>query len=151
MKVEVKNLDSVFDRLLQAARKDFDDQFHAKVQERFSMLVNVTPQWSGDMASNWQISLDGSATYREWGNKKKLWHLADARQMGDEEAVSYAIAQSVNVQYTFEDKIWFANATPLTFGTSTVTGDGTTFAVRPVNLIDGRVAMISYLRERFPQ
>lgn len=151
MKVEVKNVQSVFDRLRKVVDDNFDGIYHDKVNERFSLLVNTTPQYSGDMASNWEISLDGSAIYLPWELKGQSVSQKDIVHMGDPLAVNYAIEQSLNVQYTYKDNIYFANATPLTFGDTTVTGFGTTYAVRPENLIDGRVAMISYLISRFPQ
>lgn len=152
MKVSVANIDSVMNRLKKAVETNVNAQFHEKVDERFLELVSTTPQWSGDMASNWQISTSTDVEYLRWGGKSDNYRQQGTMvQMGDEAAVSFAVDRSKLVQYTYTDVIYFANSTPLTFGVSTVTGQGTTHAVRPENLIDGRVAMISYLLSRFPQ
>lgn len=148
MKLAISNIDSVMSRLRKAVDTNLNAQFKEKVEERFLTLVQVSPQWSGDLASNWQISLDGSAHYSPTF-KQQDWHKAQKVHMGDPAAVDYALAAAKLVEYTWKQKIYFANATPLTFGEKTVTGSGVTRVVRPENLIDGRVAMISYVRARY--
>ncbi len=155
MKVSVKgDISAVFGRLRAKAKENLDAQFRVKVLERFKLLASTSPQWSGDFTSNWEISLDGAATYIPWGAKEEdsvaKSQSAPKTQMGDMEAVNYAVEHAKLVKFGYGSRISFTNATPLTFTDTTVTGGGTTNNVRPENLIDGRVALFSYLKSRFP-
>ena len=112
----------------------------------FTGLVQDSPQYSGDMTANWTISLNTpDYSYSEIPNK----YLASAPfandvqgevyQRGHPIAVAMALAKMSGVNPTWRDKVFFANATPIAEKI-----EAGQIALRPVNLVNGAVAMIQY-------
>ncbi len=88
----------------------------------FKDLGKVTPQFSGDLASNWYIVKSGGKTvaYKRWPNKTGDKHLGrhtgGVKDAGDPEALDYAYERAYRFvlnNVTYKDKVSFFNPTPL--------------------------------------
>lgn len=145
MQASVSNVDKVFAQLKAEIEANLEAQFEAETQRIFKHLVEVTPQWSGDLAANWRISLTPTEGAYQSPFKQPEWQNGPWAHMGDPAAVAYALASSQNVEISYKNPVYFTNGTPLIFSTTLVAGDGTSSVVRPENLIDGKVAMVSYI------
>ena len=124
--------------------REISAKFAGWTRKVFTGLVRGTPQWSGDLTANWNYSIGSpNLTYRMTAMKAEggqFWSALDVKQVGDEQAVSMALEEMSKVTPpTWRDVVYFANNTPIAPAV-----EAQTVLIRPVNLIDGRVAMIQY-------
>lgn len=153
----IKHLEKVRKRV----SDDADTKFRAKVYYLAELAAKVSPQWSGDFASNWNIAVNGNMpVYRKWAEKDMPGVMPSQNdngtfsyamhQAGDYAAVATSLARVRNQLkgVTRKDRIHLVNATALyTDGTNMIGPDGTE-RLRPENLIPGGVRIESYVRAR---
>lgn len=151
IKVSTKALAKAKERLVNNANR----RYRNIVYKWFDEILRVSPQYSGDFVSNWQIVV-GSAggvvepAYREWPLKHELEIRQQPRAAGDPLAIGYARSQMVRRPFNYKDKVYFVNPTPLHFTETTVSGpDGRTQNLRPENLIGMDKLLGSYLKAKF--
>lgn len=108
----------------------------------FKGLVEGSPQWSGDMTANWNYSVKLPDYSYDPVLKEELDQvfLTNVKQRGDQQAISIALSRmSAVMEPTWRDVVYFNNETPIAEDVENMT-----VKIRPVNLIDGRVAMVQY-------
>lgn len=114
----------------------------------FRELVVNTPQWTGDLTSAWNYSLNTpDQTYSPIPNKveaQQHWSKADVFQRGAEPAVSSTLLKAAGVKPTWRDVVFFHNPAPIAERVENLQ-----VLIRPVNLVDGRVAMIQFLVDKY--
>jgi hypothetical protein len=117
---------------LKAVRKKIadtaDGRFRQKLYYLYERLVIVSPQYSGDFTSNWNIVVDGNMpVYKPWPGKFDLpmrahthdngttAYAAQPHQAGDPEAVNSAKARGAAQLrgVTMKSRVHFVNATEL--------------------------------------
>jgi hypothetical protein len=166
-KIDAGKLQRKFLNLRKSIDDSVDRQYKRKVLKMFNDLVRHSPQWSGDFASNWNITHDKTGkAYTKYAFKGNTPKNA-ARQMGDMQAIATPIARANAIRFGYKDIVYFSNNTPISFDgrSNTVTTvnalDGInpqpypkiilpiTVKVRPENLVDGRLGLISYIRRRY--
>lgn len=152
---------------LQRRRQDVikkgDEGYRQKVYYLIRLAAEVSPQFSGEFASNWFIAVDGNMpVFKPWRNKMNLgagsseqkngqigYHTA-ARQRGDMEAITTTMARAAATlkQVTMKSSVHLVNATDLTTDGTHMTGPDGTVDLRPENIIPGNIRIESYLRAR---
>lgn len=147
--------------------KNADKAFRQKVFNLATMAVRVSPQFSGEFASNWNLAVDGNMpVFKPWAHKYALenqttmrdngdgtysyrnW--AGAHQAGDPEAVTSSMARIAGqlARVTRHSKVHLVNATELfTDGTRMIGPDGVE-QLRAENIIPGRVRIERYVMAR---
>lgn len=144
-------------------RKKIDEalnkQFAKKVRKMFGDLVRVSPQWSGDFASNWKLSLTPTATYSasaEKGNTPR----GSERVRVDMHSLYKPIYTANFVKINYKQPVYFVNASPVAFVGNKAIGNSQPYAgahyprvtkVRPENLVNGTVALASYIKSKYSQ
>jgi hypothetical protein len=139
---------AAFNRALDLALAEFDREitvaFRGWTVKLFTQLVKDTPQWSGDLTANWNYSIGApNLTYNETLNKALGEHPHNDQQVfhrGDDPAVGEALAQLSYVLPTWRDTVYFTNNTPIAAKV-----EAQTIYIRPINLVDGRIAMLAAL------
>ena len=142
---------------LAKARKKLDAyanrKFRATVYYMYEEMLLVAAQFSGDYVSNFSIITqnDGYPQYHESPEKAAMDRLYGApHQAGDAPAVLANRASMARKPFTYRDKVYFVNPTPLFFTATTVTGrDGVTRPLRPENVIPGQVTIKQFMRSQF--
>lgn len=126
--------------------------YRQQVYRMFEDVLMVSPQFSGDFVSNWRIitakgELGG---YSPWSGKGDVATSQSPHRAGDPEAVTFARDRAARLPFTYKDKVYFVNDTPLVFTGTTVTGpDGITHNLRPENIIGAGVMIGSYLKAKY--
>lgn len=121
----------------------------------FEDLVMNTPQWSGDTAANWRYSTSspdgsyqpiiGKGVYWDTENRHAPWDRPDPLQRGDRAAVWAALDRAKDGPApSWRDKVFFSNNTPIAPDL-----ESNSVYIRPVNLVGGVVAMVSYTRAKW--
>ncbi len=137
-----------------------DGRFRQKLYYILELAAKVSPQFSGDFASNWHIVVSGNVpSYKRWGQKAgldrqgKMLSVAmsqNVHQAGDPAAVSYVLQRGAAALrgVTRASQVHLVNASELTTdGTHMIGPDGVE-TLRPVNVIPGSVRIESYIRAR---
>jgi hypothetical protein len=149
-----------FEFIKQKIIADANKQLKSKVLKIFNDLVRVTPQWSGNYASNWYITQDyNSSKYTENINKGKTTR-EDASVRGDMFNIRSTINAANGVRLDFTKPVYLMNNTPVIFdeNTNQVLGydqpfEGATWGpmqkVRSENLVNGRIASVSYIMAKY--
>lgn len=151
---------------LKAKRKQVSDtadgRFRQKIYYLAELAVRVSPQFSGEFASNWNLAIDGNMPmFRPMAggyDRVEARHLENGQigyrlqphKAGDPEAVGVALARIAGQLrgVTRHSQVHLVNATELhTDGTRMIGPDGTV-NLRPENIIPGRVRIESYVRAR---
>lgn len=128
--------------------REISSAFYGWTKRIFHDIVRQSPQWSGDMAANWNYSVGSpNVSYSPLPNKAAgpvrqksmaVGKIVYARGM--EPAVSLAYMRMLAVpQPTWRDTVYIANGTPIAPYV-----EAQSIRIRPVNLIEGQVAMIGY-------
>jgi hypothetical protein len=152
---------------LQAVRKKIadtaDGRFRQKLYYLFEKAVLVSPQYSGDFASNWNIVVDGNMpVYKPWPGKYSLpigarahdngatGYVVQPHQAGDPEAASASLHRGAGQLrgVTMKSRVHFVNATELRVdetGTLMQGPDGTE-RLRPENVILAGTSIEVYIR-----
>jgi hypothetical protein len=128
-------------------KKAIADELSGIAKTVFTDLVKGSPQWSGNLASNWYIEIDGNAaSYRPIPTySPDNWHKQTPYVMGDDPAVSNTLARELpkltNVKFT--SSISLANYAPY----ATSVEEGVSSSGKPIrseNLLYGQVAMVGF-------
>lgn len=132
---------------LELARLDREitEKFRGWTVTLFKELVYGSPQWSGDLTANWRYSVNApDFTYVPIPNKvegSQFWSKADVYQRGAEPAVGMALANlAAAPKPTWRDTVYISNSTPIAADV-----EDRRVAIRPVNLVNGEVAMIEFV------
>lgn len=153
MDTRAKNLEAI-SRTKKRFEEALNRQYRKRVYAMFKDLLMVSPQYSGDFVSNWHVMPDTTTPkgYKEWREKLFVSSLGvqQAKAMGDPAAINFALTRAKFVQFTYLQKVYFINEAPLEFTATTVTADGVTHNLRPVNLMSPPQQMFSYLRSKYP-
>ena len=122
-------------------------KYHGVIREAFTMLVMNSPQWSGNFTANWNIGKN-SPDYSYSEIQAKDDPETDRRpfQRGRAPATVTAMQKLSKLSgVTLADRVYITNATPADtgdyLGNSMLNGQ---VNLRPVNLVDGKVALIGY-------
>jgi hypothetical protein len=139
----IKQIDLAFAALDRGISREFEDY----TKKLFKQLVETTPQWSGDLASSWNYSIGGiDPSYTPSSNKietKAFWSIAQIYQRGADPAVSQAVARAAGKHPTWRDAVYFHNPAPIAYMVENLR-----VLIRPVNLVDQRIAMVQYYVDR---
>ena len=138
------------DAFLQALEREqisFNTQVSAKYRQWvriiFNDIVELTPQWSGNLASNWNISLSsGQLDEQTISRKAHMWPLppfVEPFQRGDSPAVDISKARFDDVMFGYSDQVYIYNPSEIANAV-----ENQSIYIRGVNLLDGRVAMIAH-------
>jgi hypothetical protein len=154
----IKSLEKVRKKVADTA----DGIYRQKLYYLYERLVRVSPQWSGDFASNWNIVVDGNMpVYKPWPGKfESMVHRKDGEhgaayrvtphQAGDPEAVGTALARGAAQLrgVTIKSQIHFVNATELEVGAAgaTMIGLDGIERLRPENVIPTHTSLQVYIR-----
>lgn len=159
LRLSLKQLQTVRSSIV----KQGDAGFRQKVFYLLEAAVRVSPQFSGDFASNWAVVTDGNAgAYRPLPGKFEgrgsvsqadagtgaVTYTGHAHKAGDPEAVALALARGAAALrgVTMKSKIHLMNLTDLSTDGTHMTGPDGTVNLRPENVIPGRVRIESYVR-----
>lgn len=121
----------------------------------FKSVVEGSPQWSGNLASNWRIDIGSNrAIYKELSTYDPVnWHTQIPYFAGHERAVGIAMGQhfgksgSIVANY-WNKKIYVSNATP--YAAEVELGVAPEdFSIRPENYTYGQIAMVGYAMTKF--
>lgn len=120
-----------------------DTTFRSAVTEVFEVIVKGTPQYSGNLATNWHISTEASGgSYAIVANAGK-YPLDRPYQRGDDPAVTAALsaAKAVISAAKYGTDLYVYN--PVPYMAQVEAGQGPHgLALRPENLVDGEVIML---------
>lgn len=119
-------------------------------QKVFKSIVQTSPQWSGNLAANWNYSVNFpdesyTATPQKQQRSKKPY------QVGDPAAVSKALSRMSAVQPpSWAQPVYITNATPENDGGYLVEGivNGKV-KLRPVNLVPAQRALFEFSIKQF--
>ncbi len=146
-----KNLAGI-DRRKKLFQKLLNDQFRYKVYAMYRDLNRVSPQFSGDYVSNWELVTSSTSPrgYQEWKNKGSVLVSQQPKHAGDSDAVDFSLRRMYRVKLDYRDKVYFYNPTPVEFTATTATGpDGKTTALRPENILSPPQLLFSYLKANY--
>jgi len=144
--LDLSGLDT-FLQQVEAEQRSFNNQISVKFREWvrriFYDIVELTPQWSGNLAANWYVStssMDGpEQTIPE---KSYFWpkpSYAEPHKRGDEPAVSISKERFNDVEFGYSNQVFIFNPTEIAPAV-----ESQSIPLRGVNLLDGRVAMIAH-------
>lgn len=111
----------------------------------FIDLVEHTPQWSGDLAANWNFDVHSpSGGYHRLPYKTLAWPPNDENppfQRGAPLATGAAVYRAIEqARPRWKDTIYFTNNTPIADDV-----ENHRVNIRPVNLLEDQVAMASFM------
>lgn len=101
-------------KVMPTIEAEVSTKYRELVRRIFTDLVVNSPQWSGNLASNWTI---GSGSYRELPGRVSAtgdWYREDPYVMGDDPAVASVLLREIPklANYTYKMPIRLSNATP---------------------------------------
>jgi len=153
---------SINKRWLGATKKAWVERgnraYRKRVYYMFEEMLLVSYQFSGDFTSNWRIitQADSMPSYVESPEKNAtqvdflLGRAIQPHRAGDAPAILVAREAVVRKPFSYNDKIYFVNPTPLHFTGTDVTGpDGVTRPLRPENVISSGQTIKAYMQSRF--
>lgn len=112
----------------------------------FTDVVEGSPQWSGNLAANWDIEVGASkASYSPIaGYSVTDWNKGDKYEAGHPLAVSMAMSNLGKLsEVKWNSKINVVNYTP--YGPEVEAGNGPNGRpIRPENYVYGQIAMVAY-------
>ncbi|WP_454735369.1 hypothetical protein [Cupriavidus necator] len=163
--LKVNNLsefNSALDSALAAMEREVTHSLRGFAVTVFRELVENSPQWSGNLAANWNIGINvPSHEYTELVDKAGSWYgHADQQHHGDFVAhvrgAHYAVGVSIgkNLPRTraigLRDTVFINNNTPYLHHVEADESDeGESPYIRPENKIDGVVALREYVRAKY--
>lgn len=118
-------------------------RFREWVRAIFYDIVELTPQWSGNLAANWNISTSSLGNPEETiPAKAYMWPLplyVEPHKRGDPEAVGISKARFDDAEFGYSNQVYIYN--PVEIAPAV---EAQSIHIRGVNLVDGRVAMIAH-------
>lgn len=121
------------------------------VSAAFQDVVRLTPQFSGNLASNWKIEVHGvPSSYKRISNYRvRDWRRTPKQyEMGDDPAVSRSNKELAKLStIKWNSRVSIVNNTPYAQEIQDAPGNG--IKIRPVNLLGGEVAMANYVRMKY--
>lgn len=146
VELDVSQIDA-FLSALETEQRSFNNQISEKFREWvrviFYDIVELTPQWSGNLAANWNISTSSIENPEQTiPEKAYLWplpHYVEPHKRGDPEAVAISKARFDDEQFGYSNQVYIYNPTEIAPAV-----EAQSIHIRGVNLLDGRVAMIAH-------
>ena len=129
---------------------EINTKYRKLVRKVFTDLVENSPQWSGNLASNWRI---GSGGYTQIaGYNPQDWYMENPYQMGGDPAVAMTLMREVPKldAITYNSPVRIFNPTP--YASEVEVGQGPDGRdIREVNKLAeyGGVAMIGYIKLKY--
>lgn len=122
------------------------------VRDAFTDLVKGSPQWSGNLASNWYIEFHGiKGSYRPSPEySESQWQREDPYQVGDDPAVTNTLARELVKlpQIRWNSKVQLVNYAP--YAASVEDGEGPSGKpIRDENYKYGQIAMAGYVQTKY--
>lgn len=158
--IEVPSLDATFASIKAEIDLEINREFKKQVKIMFVDLLNTTPQWSGNYASNWWITTDPTVSYYTPNPWKGSTRYEEAGKRGDTRGTAKPLKLMNLAKFDYKNPIYFVNNTQTFFDedTSEVAGftqpyKGANYPsmtkVRPENLVDKRIALQSYITRKY--
>lgn len=122
-------------------------KFQAVAKQAFTMLVTNSPQWSGNFTTNWNYSVNTpDYSYTPSATKDEASFDRTPFEKGSDPAVAQTLSKVFNLNgLSWRDTVFITNATPDDsggyLGENMESGK---VNLRPVNLVNGKVALIRY-------
>lgn len=157
LKVKAKNIDGFLAKLKKhklLVEGRVAETKRRLVHDMFVDLVQGSPQWSGNLASNWYIEFHGNTgKYSKIkGYKPKAWQRDDPYSAGDDPAVSRTLARELPkiADIRWNSKVQIVNYTP--YAPYVEVGSGPEGKpIREANYRYGQVAMAGYVTAKYSQ
>ena len=113
------------------------------VEEVFTDIVQLTPQWSGNLASNWYLGV-GTMGEQESVIPEKafFWPLDEALEAferGDSPAVERSLDRLSGVDFGYLDTVYIYNPSAIAQDV-----EDESIYIRPVNKVGGQVFMVAH-------
>lgn len=136
------------------------DSYRSQILEIFYQLLLITPQYSSDMVSNWDLVVEGANEHEysrssekvEWagGRGHKAPHERGEVDAGLLSAYARARAKTKNIKY-YGQPVYFVNASMLEIDTPSIVNvaDGSVQELRDGAVVFAWVSITSYLQARF--
>ncbi len=160
--LNLSEFDTALDRALDALEREVTFAFRGFTVTVFRELVENSPQWSGNLAANWNIGINApSPEYSEMSTKTGSWYgHADQQHRGAFDpfvrgapfAVGVALGRNLPKTRVikFNDTVYLSNNTPyLHHVAADESDDGKSPYIRPENKIDGVVALGEYVKAKY--
>ena len=157
LKIEAKGMDGMIAKLKKhklLMEDEITDTKQRLAKLVFTDLVRGSPQWSGNLASNWYIEFHGNTgSYRPIpGYSEENWQRTegeDLYQVGDDPAVSNTIGRELPKipSIRWNSKVTIANYTP--YAAEVEEGIGPFGPIRDVNYKYGQIAMVGYVMAKY--
>lgn len=147
--IKTGNLNA-FIKKSEAAKAKLRLKAAAYIKRRVKMILKdaltVSPQWSGNYALNWTVSLkDETAPYDPTFKVDDYWKITP-KQKGDKEAITMAMTrEQVNIdRIKWNSKISIKNVAPVAEEI-----EAGRVRLRPVNTIPMGLGVVSYLNTKY--
>lgn len=138
------------DLALAAMDRALSQKFEDWTKKVLYQIASTTPQFTGDLASAWNYSVD-QPNYYYTPSQDKLGNVTYTpsnrivpRQRGDFRAIEEAVSKAAGTHPTWRDVVYLTNPADIA-----PMVERQTVLIRPVNLVDGRVAMVQYYVDKF--
>ena len=122
------------------------------VTDVFTDLVKGSPQWSGNLASNWTIEFHGrQGSYNQIpGYKEQGWANDEPYKVGDDPAVSSTLARELAkiADIRWNSKVQLVNYAPYASEVEAGTGPNGR-PIREENYKYGQIAMAAYVVTKY--
>lgn len=140
------------------------EAYRKRVLAMYKDLLLITPQYSGDMVSNWDIQLEDSPerAYREWAEKEEFRLAHEQRSLVEaiephhageqDEAFMSAYMRGVQrMRYVtyYGQPVYFVNTAPLEINSPLIAGPDGIQKLREDGVISAWDSITSYLLERY--
>lgn len=128
-------------------------EYRAALEEMFIDLVETTPQWSGNLATNWYIKIGAGRNppYKEHIGYNLAWGAYGVFEMGDDPAFSDVVARELPklMRLRWNQTVTFVNRAPYSAEVQAGLGpEGR--EIRDVNLgPSGEVMMGEYIKVKY--
>ena len=157
LKIKAKNIDGFIAKLKKhqlIVEGQVTETKRRLVRDIFTDLVEGSPQWSGNLASNWYIEFHGSTgNYSKIeGYKDKNWYRKNPYQVGSEPTVTRTLNRELPkvADIRWNSKVQIVNYTPYAASVEMGVGPGGR-PIRDVNYKHGQIAMAGYVVAKYSQ
>ena len=139
-----------FLRSLETEQKSFNSQVNAKYRQWVSIIfhdmLDLTPQWSGNLTANWFINNTGpTGSEQTIPEKAQVFATAAGTEphvRGDYDAIAISAARFDDLVFSYLQPVFIFNNANI----AQQVEDHTVY-IRRDNLVDGRVAMVVYAHD----